>query len=165
MELQRQESKLPVTSEEQKFELSRQELAISKQPEETLREVLRYAMVKIGLRAANFPDGAEKALLIAHIMENYGNHTPTEIRLAFDLALSAKLGLDVADVKCYESFSCAYFSGIMNAYRVWSAQVSVQKEKETPPAPKVYTQDELDQIDREYEAFLKTPLAKKLGKL
>lgn len=121
-------------------------------------------MVKVGLRAANFPEGAEKALLLAHIQQNYGNHTPEEIRLAFDLALSAKLGLDTGDVKCYESFSCAYFSVIMNAYRVWSAQVDRQKEKETPPEPKVYTQDEIDQIDREYQEFLNTPLARKLGK-
>jgi len=80
------------------------------------------------------------------------------------MALSAKLGLDIGDVKCYESFSCAYFSTIMNAYRTWAAQVERQKEKEVVPEPKVYTQEEIDQIEKEYQEFLKTPLAKKLGK-
>ena len=116
-------------------------------------------MVKVGLRGSNFPDGAEKALLLAHVNLNYGNHTPEEIRLAFDLALSAKLGLDISDVKCYESFSCLYFSTIMNAYRAWAAQVDRQK-----PEPKIYTEEEKEQIEKEYQEFLKTPLAKKLNK-
>ena len=116
-------------------------------------------MVKVGLRGSNFPDGAEKDLLLAHVNLNYGNHTPEEIRLAFDLALSAKLGLDISDVKCYESFSCLYFSTIMNAYRAWAAQVDRQK-----PEPRIYTEEEKEQIEREYQEFLKTPLAKKLNK-
>ena len=121
-------------------------------------------MVKVGLRGSNFPDGAEKALLLAHVNLNYGNHTPEEIRLAFDLALSAKLGLDIADVKCYESFSCLYFSTIMNAYRIWSSQVDRQKEQEKEPEPRIYTEEEKDEIEKEYNEFLKTPIAKKLGK-
>jgi len=160
----RQESKPPESSEEKSFEIARMSLAVAKMPEETLREVLRYCMVKVGLRAANFPEGAEKTLLLNHIYNNYGNHTPDEIRLAFDLALSAKLGLDTGDIKCYESFSCVYFSTIMNAYRTWASQVDRQKEKEIKPEPKVYTQEEIDQIEKEYDEFLKTPLAKKLGK-
>jgi len=158
------ESKPPATFEEKSFELCRQSLPISKQPEESLREALRYCMVKVGLRGSNFPNGAEKTLLLAHIYQNYGNHTPEEIRLAFDLALSAKLGLDISDVKCYESFSCLYFSTIMNAYRVWASQVDRQKEKEAVPALKIYTEEEKEQIEKEYQEFLKTPLAKELGK-
>ena len=121
-------------------------------------------MVKVGLRGDNFPTGPEKSLLLAHIYENYGNHTPEEIRLAFDMALSAKLGLDIQDVKCYESFSCLYFSTIMNAYRVWASQVDRQKEQEKEPEPRIYTEEEKEQIEKEYQEFLQTPLAKKLGK-
>lgn len=159
-----QELKLPETSEEKNFLIARQSLPLVKQPQVTLREVLRYCMVKVGLRAANFPTGAEKELLLAHIFQNYGNHTPDEIRLAFNLALSAKLGLDTQDVKCYESFSCAYFSTIMNAYRNWASQVDRQKQQEIKPAEKEYTKEEIEKIEKEYEDFLKTPLAKKLGK-
>lgn len=163
-ELLPQESKQLKSSDEKNFEIARMSLEVTKLPEEALREVLRYCMVKVGLRATNFPEGAEKTLLLNHIYNNYGNHTPEEIRLAFDLALSAKLGLDTSDIKCYESFSCLYFSTIINAYRIWAAQVHWQKEGEKEPEPKVYTQEEIDQIEKEYQAFLKTPLAKKLGK-
>lgn len=118
-------------------------------------------MVKIGLRGDNFPTGPEKVLLLNHIYQNYGNHTPEEIRLAFDLALSAKLGLDTSDVKCYENFSCAYFSNIMNAYRAWASQVDRQKEKEAKPAEIQKTAEEIEQIEKEYQEFLKTDLGKK----
>lgn len=137
---------------------------IVKLPDTSLREALRYCMVKVGLRGKNFPTGAEKTLLMNHIVVNYGTHTPEEIKLAFDMALGAKLGLTSDEIKCYESFSCLYISTIMNAYRVWAAQVERQKEKEKLPEPKVYTKEELEQIDKEYEEFLKTPLAKKYGK-
>lgn len=153
------------SSEEIRFLDARQDkLPISKVSEALVREALRYCMVKVGLRGQNFPEGAEKILLLNHVIGFYGNHTADEIRLAFDMALSAKLGLDIQDVKCYENFSCAYFSTIMNAYRVWASQVSHQKEKEEKIEPKVYTEEEKKQIDKEYEEFLKTPLARKLGK-
>lgn len=163
MELQKQESRPPKSSEEIGFLNAVLPAIIKKRPEEDLRQVLRYCMVKVGLRAANFPTGIEKNLLMAHIVENYGNHTPEEIRLAFDLALSAKLGLDISDIKCYESFSCLYFSTIMNAYRAWAVQVSRQNEGEIKIEEKVYSDQEKEQIDKDYQEFLKTPLAKQFG--
>lgn len=159
------ETKQPKTSDENSFEVAVLDKRISERPEEDLRQALRYAMMKVGLRSVNFPEGAEKMLLIAHIKLNYGNHTPAEIRLAFDMALGAKLGLSSDEIKCYESFSCLYFSTIMNAYRVWAAQVDRQKEKEVKPVEVTPTQDELDQIEKEYQEFLQTPLAKRLGKV
>lgn len=164
LELQQQELKQPESGEEKMFLAARQTMPISKASEALVREALRYAMVKVGLRGQNFPEGAEKVLLLNHVIGHYGNHTADEIRLAFDMALSAKLGLDIQDVKCYENFSCAYFSTIMNAYRVWAAQVDRQKEQEIKPVETPPTQEELDQIEKEYQEFLKTPLAKKLGK-
>src|SRR5580765_7410197 len=146
LELQQQEIKQPKTGDELGFLAARNGLPISKVSEALVREALRYCMFKVGLRSSNFPEGAEKILLLNHIIGHYGNHTADEIRLAFDMALSAKLGLDISDVKCYENFSCAYFSTIMNAYRAWAAQVDRQKEKEVKPEEKKYTQEEIDQI-------------------
>lgn len=165
MELRQPELTQPVSSEEVGFLTARQGLPISKVSEALVREALRYCMVKVGLRGSNFPEGVEKILLLNHVIGIYGNHTADEIRLAFDMALAAKLGLDIQDVKCYESFSCAYFSTIMNAYRVWAAQIDRQKEKEIKPVDVPPTQEELEQIEKEYQEFLKTPLAKKLGKV
>lgn len=75
-------------------------------------EALRYAMAKIGLRAANMPDQLEKVFLINHLKENFGWLPVAEIRIAFDWALEERLG----DYNCYENFSCAYLSKILNAY-------------------------------------------------
>lgn len=76
----------------------------------------------IGLRAQNYPAGIEKQLLHAYIFKNYGGHTPEELRLAFEMAIQNKLSLRPEDVVCYENFSIAYFSRIMEAYREWAKE-------------------------------------------
>lgn len=96
---------------------------IIKQPVESIKEVLRLIMLKVGLRAVNLPNDEEKAVLIAHIVTEYGNHTLEEIKLAFDMAISGKLNLEQKDITCYENFSCLYFSNIMTAYRIWAKEV------------------------------------------
>lgn len=95
---------------------------IKKQPVESIKEVLRLVMLKVGLRAANLPNDEEKSVLIAHIVTEYGNHTLEEIKLAFDMAISGKLDLDQKDITCYENFSCLYFSNIMTSYRTWAKE-------------------------------------------
>ena len=99
--------------------------------EEDLKQVLRYAMVLVGLRGNNMPTEEEKFVLLNFIRSNFGNQTPEEIKLAFELALSGKLGIDA---KCYENFSCEYFGRIMNAYIEYARQEtkSVPKEEESP---------------------------------
>ncbi len=90
---------------------------------EPLKAVLRYVMVLVGLRAQNFPNADEKAVLLDYIISNYGGHTPAEIKLAFSMAVQNKLDLAKGfDVHCYENFSVLYFSGIMNAYRKWAKE-------------------------------------------
>ena len=113
-----------VTSDEEKLSDALTELTIIKteKPFDAIKEALRMAMVLVGLRAANVPQSEEKGVLMAYIIENYGGHTPKEIKLAFTLAVSGKLNLEAKDVVCYENFSILYFSTIMNAYREWSKQ-------------------------------------------
>src|SRR5512137_161350 len=62
--------------------------------EEDLKQVLRYAMVLVGLRGNNMPTEEEKFVLLNFIRSNFGNQTPEEIKLAFELAVSGKLGID-----------------------------------------------------------------------
>lgn len=113
-----------------------------------IKEALRYVMVKVGLRSANWPQDEEKALLIAHIQTEYGNHTVAEIRLAFDMAIAGKLELLYGEsVNCYENFSCLYFSSILNAYRRWAAQTHMQLHPDpiSDPAPEVMTDESMEQ--------------------
>lgn len=121
---------------------------------EGLKSALRYCMLKVGIRAANLPDEEEKGILIAHIIQEYGSHTPEEIRLAFDMAIAGKLNIDRRDVIAYENFSCLYFSGIMNAYRQWAAQAFRQIVGQLPPATKELTEKEKLEIDVNYVGAL-----------
>lgn len=141
----------PLKSGEERFLQSRESVTIEKSNVEALKQALRASMLKVGVRAANLPSDEEKAILIAHINLNYGKHTIEEITLAFDLAISGKLDVEV---NCYENFSCLYFSNIMNAYRVWANQVAFYKEREKQPeqlqlnAPPM-TDDELIQLAKD----------------
>ena len=90
--------------------------------EEDLKQVLRYAMVLVGLRGNNMPTEEEKFVLLNFIRSNFGNQTPEEIKLAFDWAVSGKLNVDA---KCYENFSCEYFGRIMKAYLDYARQETI----------------------------------------
>jgi len=150
------ELKQPVSGEEKSFSVAIKSKKISEQPEINLRNVLKIIMVKIGLRGKNFPVGIEKSLLLDYIFKNYGNHTLEEITLAFDMAMAGKLEIDT--INCYESFSCLYFSKIMNAYRIWAEQTYHQNIK---PVLQIENKPDIEQIEKEYQEYLKTDLAKK----
>lgn len=122
-----------VTGEEEIFTKALQHNPINKSTVEELKQVLKLVMIKVGIRANNLPNDVEKEVLIEHIITNYGNHTPMEIKLAFDMAVSGKLDdmdskgnvIDL-ETNCYENFSCLYFSKIMNSYRRWARQTHNQ---------------------------------------
>lgn len=137
-----------------KFELAIQSPRIAQLDIEPLKQALRYAMVLVGIKANNVPNDREKAVLLQFIQTNYGGHTPDEIRLAFDLAVSGELDLD--DVRCYENFSPLYFATIMNAYRRWARP----KHAELKPKQKELTADEKLAIDIEYAAYLQKQINK-----
>lgn len=133
---------------------------IAESPIEQLKQVLRLVMIKIGLRSQNWPTDEEKAVLIEHIYSNFGGNRIEEIKLAFDMAFSGKLDLSPDDTKCYENFSCAYFSTIMSSYRRWSAQEYRQLKPEEPLVQRIFTQEELDDaaredVERQYRLFVK----------
>lgn len=163
MELQKQapqpQGLMPqAISDELKFEIARRDSKkIIESSEEEIRQALRYAMVKIGLRAANFPEGIEKLLLIQHVYENFPNNTVEEIKICFDWAISGRIG---EDFNCYENFSCAYFSRMMNAYNRLASAVKLE--------PQEYKQIKymIEERAKEmpYDRFLETPFAKQLIK-
>lgn len=111
---------------------------------EDLKTVLRVCMVKVGLRAANWPNDMERSILLEHIYTHYGNHTPQEIKLAFDMAITGKLN---CEANCYENFSCLYFSQVMDAYRKWSKVEYV----EPPPPQKLEPEWYLDLLIAGYK--------------
>lgn len=128
-----------VTGEEDVFTKSLQQRTLNKSTVDELKQVLKLVMIKVGIRANNLPNDIEKEVLIEHIITNYGNHTPMEIKLAFDMAISGKLDdldkkgniIDL-DINCYENFTCLYFSKIMSSYRRWARQTHNQLKKDYP---------------------------------
>lgn len=136
--------------EEKSLSQAIKDIRIVKSSTEELKAVLRYCMLKVGLRALNLPNDEEKAILIDHIITEYGNHTLAEIRLAFDMAISGKLDLEHSEIVCYENFSCLYFSGIMNAYRKWASQAYRHAITDSPPIQKKYSKFEIDMMFWEF---------------
>lgn len=114
---------------------------ISQSSLEEIKQVLRLVMMKIGLRAANWPTPEETVVLIEHIVTNYPGNTLAEIKLAFDKAICGELEVES---NCYENFTCAYFSSIMNAYRQWSAQEFRQSIKPPDPVQTTLTPEQLE---------------------
>lgn len=155
-ELQRQELTPLKISEEEKFEVARLSKKIRNATEEEIRQALRYVMVKIGLRAANFPTGIEKQLLILHVVENFGENRVEEIRLAFDWGIEGRLD---EDINCFENFSCLYFTRIMRAYNRLALAVRSEPpvKQIAPPVPK---EDVRIEDPEAYEKFLQTGCAK-----
>lgn len=114
-----------------------------------LKTMLKYVMMKTGLRHNNIPDDIETQVLLDHIKKNYGNNTLDEIRLAFDMAINEDLDINPDDIKHYENFSCAYFSRIMNAYVSWAAN-EIKFIKHEPPPQRIYTDEETDNLHRQW---------------
>lgn len=115
-------SKRPASGEEDTLALALQSEKVIRCSDEQVKQVLRYIMIKVGLRAPNWPVEEEKAVLLDHIRKHYGTHGLEEIRLAFDMAVTGKLDLADNQVVCYENFTCTYFSTIMSAYRRWAGE-------------------------------------------
>jgi hypothetical protein len=104
--------------------------------ENDLKQVLRYSMLLVGLRANNMPTEEEKFVLINFIKTNFANITIAQIKLAFDMAVAGKLQVDA---KCYENFSCEFFGRIMAKYLEFSAEetrIISQRVVEDEPLPK-----------------------------
>jgi hypothetical protein len=150
----------PKTGDDSALEKAIHSPTIRQSSVDEIKQVLRLVMVKIGLRAQNWPSDEEKAVLIEHIISNFGGNNVDEIKLAFEMCMAGKLDLRPEDSKCYENFSCAYFSTIMTAYREWSAQAYKFIKPPEKPVQKIFTQDELDNgaredAERQYQLFLK----------
>lgn len=133
---------------------------ISESGLDQISQVLRLVMLKLGIRANNLPGKEETAVLFDHIIENYGGNRIEEIKLAFEMAIAGKLDIETKEVNAYENFSCLYFSKIMNAYRLWSAEAIKQVRIDPPPPQKLYTDQENEDLVRgDIEAFYQRCLA------
>jgi hypothetical protein len=84
------------------------------QDDEPIKQAFRYIFTLIGLKAENIPSDIQKAVLINFVKNELGMFTPEEITLAFRLAVSKKLDVDVSH---YQNFNAIYLADVLEAYR------------------------------------------------
>lgn len=155
-ELQKQEVLPSKIGEVEKFHLSKKAVKIQDASLEEISLALKLVMAKIGLRAANFPAPWEKGLLISHLIENFGENTVEEIKLAFDWGIQGRTG---AEMNCYENFSCLYLSAVMSKYVALAAIVRpVEDVKPLELPPIELKEDDLTG----YNDFIQSEFAKTL---
>lgn len=126
------------TTEDHALAIVRAEPTLQELGEEGLKVVLKRVFSLVGLRAKDLPTGGDKELLHRHILKHYGRHTQGEVEMAFELALTGKLGLDPKDVQVYDQFTPGYFARILNAYRTWAGETlraAERKRAEPEDAP------------------------------
>jgi hypothetical protein len=130
------EPKDSATGVEKQFVKALKTPQIIQRPIEDLVDVIKFVMMKVGVRNENLPSDIETRVLLDHIVNYYGSHTHEEFKLAFELAITDRLVFpEKQDAQHYENFSCAYVSKIMNAYRVWAGKTYkeiVKPEKKEP---------------------------------
>lgn len=156
-ELAKQEYRPPATIDKE-LESALEGKKIWHCSEEEIKQAMRYVYILVGLRGHNYPTGIEKQLLHAHIFKYYGGHTPEEIRLAFEMAITHRLELKPDEVVCFENFSIAYFSRIMDAYRKW-ARIEV-KQIPSKEAERVLTPAEKLALNLDYAYYVLTIINK-----
>lgn len=73
--------------------------------------ILKYIFTLIGL--VKLPEPHEKAVLLKFIKENYGNLSPNELKIAFELSLQNDSN---DDLKHFQTFSVLYLSKVVKSY-------------------------------------------------
>lgn len=99
-----------------------QQVKVKNEDKDVVSKMFRHLFLLVGLREKSIPNDIETLFLYQFIVDNYGEHTAEEIKLAFGMAVKGELDLPYDDVTCYENFSTVYFARIMNSYRRWAGQ-------------------------------------------
>lgn len=119
--------------EESKFLEAVQGTLIKNASIKELDELFRRIIIRVGIRARNLPSHIETAVLYEHLTGHYGGLTIQEIDLAFDMAITGKI---LVEVNAYENISCLYISNILSAYRIWAGQMVRQLKQDIQPDPR-----------------------------
>jgi hypothetical protein len=116
----------------------------------------------VGLRAQHFPVGGDKELLHRFILKHYALHSPEEIELAFEMALTGLLEIRPDELRVVDQFTTAYFARIMTAFRSWAGTVSrrldaTELAQASKPSP-----EQLALINLDYACALRLDLQLRL---
>ncbi len=79
------------------------------------------------MKADQIPGDVEKIVLINFIKDNYQNNCPSELKIAFELAIKGEFE---ADLNHYGSFSALYLSKIFNNYLDYRRNIILEMQRE-----------------------------------
>jgi hypothetical protein len=85
------------------------------QDDEPIRQAFRYIFTLIGLKAENIPSELQKVVLLNYVKSELGHFTPEELCLAFRLAVSKRLDVEIQH---YQNFNAIYLSEVMESFRI-----------------------------------------------
>jgi hypothetical protein len=80
-----------------------------------LGDVLKGIIFKLGVKPENIPNDEERLIIFNHLRRYYGNHTAHEIMLAYDMAITGRL-----DIEVLPQVTALSVSKVLNEYRKWS---------------------------------------------
>lgn len=109
------------------YELALAAPKVKDSTDEEVKQVLRFAMILIGIRAATISsmDAEEKQILIMFLKSKFGYFTLDEIKIAFTKACAGELDVDA---RPFENFTCEYIGRIMKAYHEWAKDEKLKIE-------------------------------------
>lgn len=116
---------------------------------EQIKQVLRYIFIFVGLKKEQVPDEGERAVLLEYVMENFGNYTPEEIKLAFKIMIKNQSQIEVEH---YGKFSCKYLQSVFNAYVEHRNKIALEVERERQ---RLEARPDPNEEQRKIEAFKK----------
>jgi len=95
--------------------------------DEPIKQAFRYIFTLIGLKAENIPSDLQKAVLINYVRTELGSFTPDELCLAFRLAVSKRLDVEINH---FQNFNAIYLSEVLEAYRRQRSAALIEYNRE-----------------------------------
>lgn len=132
-EIQKQQNQLSKTNfgiskREEIKQAIRSELKIRDLQEvEPIKQALRYIFALVGLRPEQIPGDIEKIVLINFIKDNLKNHSPEELKLAFEVAVKGDFK---TELNHFGHFSALYLSRVFNDYLEHRRQIVAEMRRE-----------------------------------
>jgi hypothetical protein len=141
------------------YELAIASKKVKESSDEEIKQVLRFAMILVGIKAATISAMAEeeKQILIQFFKTQFGWFSLDEIKIAFTKACACELDVDA---RPFENFTCEYIGRIMKAYKEWATEEKIKlRSKESLEKYRkldliTYEDDGLGLADMYYTEFL-----------
>ena len=144
--MQQEENLQKISSPHDKVKIACKGEPVRQQHREEILKLLVMLMNFVGVQPENFPNKLTKNMLVNYIMGHLGDYTINEFTLAFSLAVSGRLDVDV---RHFNSFDAIYLNKIMTAYGKYKRMFQQKETLMLNPKGDELTKEEIEQIMRD----------------